>query len=134
MFLNLLNRVEKENFLELANLIASCDGEFSTAEKTLINQYRKEVMIDEETYALKSKSLEEITETYKDSSCSVKNSVFVEIFALALIDGKFDEKEKSILMEIKDALCITDSKFVEAQNWIEDMQNLYKRGHKLVTE
>jgi tellurite resistance protein len=132
MFLNLLDGAEKENFLELANFVANYNNDFAGEQQAMINQFRRELGLDEKQYKLVNKTIEVILESFNTSKKEVKNAVFTEIMALIISDGVYDKKEEFIATQIRKHLSISDSKYEEIITWIKDIKSLYSKGYELV--
>ena len=133
MYLRRLNREEQNNFLELAYCAANYNDKFAEEQKGLINEYRTEMLLDEEEYEIQEKELDDILDFFEDSSEEIKNAVFLEIVALILSDNIYDDKEQEIISIIEDNLEISEGKHDEAVRWVEDMQELYGRAEAFVS-
>jgi len=133
MYLRRLNREEQNNFLELAYCAANYNDKFADEQKGLINEYRTEMLLDEDEYEIQEKEIDNILNFFEDSSEEIKNAVFLEIIALILSDNIYDDKEQEVISIIEEHLEISEGKHDEAVKWVEDMQELYGRAEAFVS-
>ena len=105
MFLLELSKKEKQTFLNLANLIVGTDGVVMDAEKQMMAQYAEDIVVETD--------LDKLIADAKEFSPRVKRIVYVELLAIANVDGLFDEKEKAIFVQLAKAFQY-DEAFVEA--------------------
>lgn len=122
MFLSVLNQKEKENFIELAHYIATCDADFSPKEKNLINHYSKEMNL--ENYKVKNKKLDEILKDFANSSFVSKTSILLEILELMLSDATYHIKEKEVVKRLCDEWKISDEQFENIIFWLKDKNHI----------
>ncbi|MCR5575108.1 MAG: hypothetical protein K6F78_09870 [Bacteroidaceae bacterium] len=112
MFLLELSKKEKQTFLNLANLIVGTDGVVMDAEKQMLAQYAAEMQLKDEDIVVET-DLDKLIADAKEFSPRVKRIVYVELLAIANVDGLFDEKEKAIFVQLAKAFQY-DEAFVEA--------------------
>ncbi len=132
MFLHLLEGEEKENFLELAYIVANYNDDFAEEQKALISQYRIELGLFEDVYKITNKKLADILNSFNNSRNEIKNAVFVEIMALIYSDGVYDELEREIASKIMENLDISKEKCSEVIMWIQEIRDLYSKGNNLI--
>lgn len=123
MFLNELNENEAILFLQLVNEVANIDEIFAKEEKTLIEDYKKE--LDLVNVEVKKTSYEEVINELKKSTARSKLIVYFEIVGLALIDGDYEEKEVDFLEKIAFDLGIPRSKKIAIANYFFTFTELY---------
>ena len=105
MFLNLLSKEEKQNFINLAIIAANINGSFETEEKELIKGYQREMDISKESIVLDSNDNEEsVFHFFAASEKSHKKIVLFEIIGLLTCDSSFDEKEKDFVFRLSKAI------------------------------
>lgn len=101
MYLAILNREEKELFLNLAYELASIDGDYSDEENAMINGYCHEMQIVFEKEKM-VKSIEKLlTRISEISDERAKKIIVFEIIGLAMADGKFDEDERKLVTRME---------------------------------
>ncbi|MEW9124499.1 MAG: hypothetical protein AB2421_17435 [Thermotaleaceae bacterium] len=133
MFLHMLNRKEKEGFLDLAFSVSAYDGEFTVEEKGMIEQYRKETGLDSSEHRINEKAeIENILKVFDDSEKTVKNAIFIEILGLVLCDQNFAEKEKVIIGKVMEKLQIPEKQLEPTMQWINDLNKVYQRANELI--
>jgi hypothetical protein len=132
MFLKKLSRPNQKLFLELACYSAKVDNEFNTFEKTMINEYRKEMDLDELKYKVKNLSFDDILKKLSKSSEQEKKIIFIELIGLVLSDKKYKKQEKTLIENLMKAFEISDKLRVKAVKWVKDLQKFYQTGIKMV--
>ena len=134
MYLNLLNEKEKELFLEMAFFLSNCDQDFAESEKQMIDEYRREMSMTEERYQIRKLPLEDSLKNLRDSSQLTKNAMFLELLALAKCDKNFGSNEQELIATIRDSFCVSEDKYNESLKWVDDMQKLYAKSHRIVND
>ena len=132
MFLKVLNKEQKENFLELAYLLARCGYHFEEPEETMLQEFRYEMHLDENNYTIAGKELDEILKIFENCQMKIKLSVFIELIALVLCDSEYDKKEKEVISIIKERFGISEQKCTEVIDWVTELRNIYKKGEEIL--
>ncbi|MEJ5257220.1 MAG: hypothetical protein WHS64_03120 [Fervidobacterium sp.] len=132
MFLVELTESEKKNFLELVNIIATCDGEFSEAEKKLFDAYRREMNLPEEDYAIQGKGFEDIMSELQNSNRVTKKKIFVELLALTSVDNKYLRAEEIVIKELARRFEIGEEDYINFLGLVVQLKELYKKVQELV--
>ena len=100
MYLSLLNESEKAVFLGMAYNIANIDGDYSDAEKSMINGYCQELQcqFDEKSMI---KPMESLVQTIKVGSNEIVKKIFVfELIGLGMADGNYDNNERKFISQM----------------------------------
>lgn len=100
MYLALLNEKEKEKFLGMAFNLATADGNYSEVEKAAINGYCQEMQcnFDEEMLV---KPMDVLIQDIKlNSDNRIQKILIFELIGLAMVDGSYDEDERSLINKI----------------------------------
>lgn len=126
MYLHLLTKEEKKNFLELAHHVANCDDRYVGQEKILIETYRQEMQLTEDEYKVQNLSFEQILENFTQTGIKSKIAMFLEISVLVISDYEFHDKEKNILKILKDKWQITEEKYESVLRWYRELQIIWK--------
>lgn len=135
MFLNSLNPIEKANFIKLAVAVIKADGIVVESEKQILSAYANEMQcpiynLNEETDIDKI-----INEFITNSTLQTKRIVFLELLALAFVDGNYTIEEKTFIKQLANAFEL-DNAFIEKAINLEDaymavymsMINLVEKG------
>mgnify|MGYP000880962111 CR=1 FL=1 len=128
MFLNRLNVKQKENFIELAYMVAGADGNYTSEEKKMMEIYKHETELYK--YSRKNKDLDKILSSFNDSVS--QNILLVEIMGLILSDSRFHVKEKEIVTKIISHFGISREKLDKVKKWVLFQMRAYKNGEKLI--
>lgn len=112
MYLTKLSKEQKELFLGLAYELSNVDGNFSEAEKEIIDEYCHEMKMEfnKETMVMSSDKL--IDRINDISNEMIKKIVIFEIVGLAMVDKKYDAKEREFIKRMEETFGI-DSGFGE---------------------
>lgn len=131
MFLSILNREERECFLNLAINIAHIDGNFSDTEKVQINAYALEMGLTLKDKMDYSKTNDELIAELSKSDTTAKKAIFAEIIALALVDGMHSAEEE-LLNVMQNKFGLDDEFKEDLTSWYGQILPLYRRGFELV--
>jgi len=130
MFLNRLNKEEKVAFLELAHYIARSDGDFSEAQKSIIEKYCMEMQIEDIEYD------EEKFDIYntldKIQAHRSRKIVLLEIMALIYSDDFLHEEERKVLEKVLEEFGLNYNLSIVYTQWAKTMLNLYTQGNALI--
>lgn len=106
MFLGQLKPEEKELFLNLCIYAANANDVFVEEEKVMIQEFCREMKIEEPT-VLGLKSIKEIITMINDiSDMKSKKIMLLELLGVMMVDNEYDEKERKFIYEITDLLGI----------------------------
>ena len=123
MFLEELNKGESVAFVNLVKKLAMVDRVFAREERKLIKEYISELKLKNED--VKDMTLDVIMEQLKDSTDRIKTIIYFELVGLALVDGKYDEKEIDFLDEVAEKLNIVRSKKIAIANYFYNFKEIY---------
>ena len=129
MFLSKLPREKQEVFLNLAYTMVYADGRLDAAEKKLFDAYKLETDIDLSN-AHKVDFAKELA-IFDDSSVEEKNGVFLELYAIALIDKAYPEEEKALVDIMQKRFDITDTKIQEMRDGLKALADAYTNLYKI---
>ncbi|WP_088034778.1 hypothetical protein [Evansella clarkii] len=130
MFLQELNAEEKVAFLELAHLVAISNGIIDENERKMLETYDREMGVNYKIEDLKELTLQEIVQVFKSER--IKRIVFLEAIAVAFADGVYQEEQKNLIQEIKEALAISDDEYEQFKGWVIKVNSLYSQANELV--
>lgn len=119
MFLNLLNSIEKDNFMQLAMAIIKADGIIEESEKQIQSAYANEMQMQICNYEEQVDIDKIIEEFAMNSTAQTKRIVFLELLALAFADGNCAIEEKTLIQQLANAFDI-DRTFIEKAINLED--------------
>lgn len=110
MYLSTLNGKQKELFLELALHVVSADGNYSDPEKAMMEVYCQEMQIPSISDRNRpAQPLSEIVpELMKECGEKEKKIILFEIIGLAVVDGKYDRDEHTLIGSVKGALGLSN--------------------------
>lgn len=108
MFLNQLSDKEKNAFISLSIHASKSNGVFAEEEKTMIQEYCREMDIPlfDADDAI---SMDEIVDVFKKSELTIKKIVLLEILGLVYSDGEYDDSEKGFVREYAKEIGLTDA-------------------------
>jgi tellurite resistance protein len=130
MFLGTIKESYRESILDLALYIAESDAEFSESEKSVIDAYRQELGI---AYQPQKKELKAILDSFSAANASDKKKILFEMAALVIADGSYSDEEEKIVKEISKVFNISDNFITQSIEIIDDLNVLYVKATKLVS-
>ncbi len=132
MYLALLSKEEKENFLGMAYNLAVVDGNYSDDEKALMEAYCQELKCTfDETTMVKP---EDVLVDYikKNSTNTVKRIFIFELIGLAMADGNYDETERNMISRMIKEYNIDDNYAKECEKMLDEYLILQRNLNNLV--
>jgi hypothetical protein len=113
---------------------AKIDEDFNEDEKYHINVMLAEMGISEKEAKEKQQSTDEIISFFAKAATKIKKIVFLEIISLVFVDGQFTEEEKELVDLIKEKIGLSQEFYSAAEEWINKIIPLYKRGFELIED
>lgn len=132
MFLHELNKSEKKDFLELAYIAATLDGEITARERKLFESYRSETKLIESEYKIQKKKLEDIVSNLKKSDNKTQKIILLELMGLLLVDKEFSEKENKFFEILLDTWKIQKYELNRITRWVEAFNDLLVEAYVLI--
>lgn len=126
MFLEMLNKDEKEWFLDLAIKAAEANGEVAKEEIQMLHTFASEMKISPRSET--SRELSVILKDFTDNSSkkSMKIVLF-ELIGILFADAEFDDEEKKYLESVTNAFGIDPSVANEMISEIKDYAALFNK-------
>ena len=129
MFLNRLDKNERQPFLTLAHHIAQSDLEFASNERAIVAQYCVEMQTPDVDY---DKDTFNLTEVLDQITPEHSNIVLLELTALAQADGAISTQEAEILDEMAQRFNTNPHLLLVFKEWTKNMISLYLQGDALI--
>lgn len=123
MFLHELNKEESIAFINLVKEFANIDEIFAKEEENLIDDYTKELSLEE--CNIDKLTLEEVEETLKNSNERAKKIIYFELVGLALVDGEYEHKEKVFLNNLAYSFNISLARRLEFMDFFRHVKSIY---------
>ena len=127
MFLNILDKNERKNFLELATIAIKTDGAMNTCESAVFETYRMEMGIQE--YILQDKNYDQLLTSFNVSSKKVKRAIMIELAGVLDADEEVNEIEQKWIKKIGADLGFSETEIRKMVRWAEDFNDLLKEGY-----
>ncbi|HCS16064.1 MAG TPA: hypothetical protein DIV56_10120 [Lachnospiraceae bacterium] len=134
MYLALLNEREKNVFLGMAYNLASIDGNYSDAEKIMINGYCQELQcqFDENNMI---KPMESLIQYVKVNSSEKTKKIFIfELVGLAMADENYDSDERMLINQMLKEYNLNSGFADQCENILNEYIGFQKRINDLVLE
>ena len=132
MFLNLLNKREKENFLELAHEAMNANGVIVKSEEAIYQIYKMETgLLD---YERKGKPLEELITAFKSSTTKIKKAVLIELAGVIKADTEIDENEEKWIFKLGEAWGFRIAEIRRMIRWTTDFNELLAEGYEYINK
>ena len=121
MLLGKLSTENKKLFFDLELALANIDGAFDPREEQLIRSHCAEMGIE---YAPASggTDLNELVQRIRNGMTAMeKKIIFIELVAVALADGTYEEEEQKFVKELQDLFGIPESVAAQATELIRGL-------------
>lgn len=124
MFLKALNPEEKANFLSLVYLIAKIDGEYSEAEKEIIENYKLEMGLE---YIRKGKTILELINYFASKEMPLKKLVLFKVYGLIISDNQLNKNESEVLSLMEEKFALSQDTYKAISAVVEELKSVYDR-------
>lgn len=130
MFLNLLNKKERMDFLELASIAMKVNGVIKESEEKVFNTYRAETgLLD---YELKNKDYNTLVQAFRASTKKIKKVIVIELAGVLDADDNVDENEQKWIAELGKAWDFRDTEIKKMVRWTQDLNDLLNEGYNYI--
>lgn len=131
MFIAKLTPEKQEAFLNLAYTMVYADGKLDDREQRLLDGYRIESAVD--TSKVHKVDFENELAKLDDCTTVEKQCIFLELYAIALIDESYPEEEKILVETVKKHFNISAEKIAAMHEAFVNFIDAYKKLHAVVT-
>ncbi len=131
MYLDLLDKKEQENFLELARYAMGLNGEHKEEEEEVLTGFKNECEMPEYK-AHRQEDIKKIIFDLKGSTKKVKKIVMIELFGILLADGEVCSNEAKFVDMLSEEFRIKEFEVKRIQRWVEAMNDLFAEGVELI--
>lgn len=126
MFLDVLNKDEKEWFMDLAIKAAEANGEVAKEEKNMLHAFAAEMKIPARTKC--ERDLDSILKDFVDNSSKKSMKVVLfELIGIIFADNEFDDAEKKFINSVTDSFQISSELKEEMILEINEYSSLFKK-------
>jgi len=133
MLLKYLSKPEQELFLELCNLAANIDNDYSGQEKNYIQEYRQEMSLNEDAYTIKGLEYGEIVKKILEISTPENiKCIIIELVALLKSDGILHSKENNLMVKLQEDFKLSSDILKEIYESLENLENAYAKVFSIV--
>ena len=130
MFLANMSEEQQENFLNLAYTMVYADGRLDEAEKKWFDFYKLELSVD--VSKAHKIDFEKGLEFFDGCEQKIKNAIFFEIFAIALVDNVYADEEKILVEMMRERFGITEEKMFEMREGLKKLTLAYDAIRKSI--
>ncbi len=132
MFLSKFVLNKKKLFLDLSIYAAMSNGIFEDKEKLIIEEYCFEMSLDCNNYA-PNKDLDVVLEELKNECTPEEISIImIEILALIMGDGLYDDLEKDFMKKVQTEFALSDEKIKKAYEAIKELLVVYEKLNEII--
>ena len=132
---NLTKKTQKEAFLSLAKALIMADGKSTQTESLLLAELTRQLP----DVSVNAKTVDAILANIKDKkgtgiktvakvfvSRKEKASVMLELLGIAIVDNKYQAKEKQLISKVAEALGLSELEMSQFESWISVQFELTK--------
>lgn len=129
MFVQVMEKEEREKFLELIYKIANIDGDYVAEEEELIDSYKAELELSD---IKDTDTIEEIIDYFSSKSESIRKIVLFEVYGMINADGKIDISEEKIFNISQEKFGISEQQTKAIINVAEELQKVYDKVYDVL--
>lgn len=133
MYLDLLEKDEQKNFLELARYSMGLNGEHKEEEEEILLGYKHECQLIDYT-AHRQNEIEKIITTLRASRKQVKKIVIIELIGIFFADGEMCGEEVKFLNKLSEEFNIKNHELNRIKRWVEAMNDIVAEGYELISK
>ena len=133
MFLNILSREEKLNFIDLLVKVVKVDGEMTDHERELIKIMKYELAEDLAKYRKGVMSVDKLIEWFSQKPKMTKNLVYTNLTAVALMDEFYSVEDHFILEDIRIKFGISDRKKTELMKLVYAERDFKEKAKRVLS-
>ncbi|MEA2019705.1 MAG: hypothetical protein U9N59_14790 [Campylobacterota bacterium] len=133
MYLDLLEKQEQKDFLELARYSMGLNGEHKEEEEEMLTSYKFECQLVEYT-AHRQEDITKIIHSLKGSVKKIKKIILVELFGILLADGEVCDEEAKFIDMLSSEFRIKEYEVARIQRWVEAMNDIFQEGYELISK
>ena len=134
MFIAGLSKEQQEKFLNLAYTMVYADGRLDEREQLLFAGYSVEVDPSIDMAQVHTVDYAQALAAFDECAPAVKQKIFFELYAIALVDESYPESEKILVELAKKRFNISDEKMAAMKAAFENFIDAYKNLRAVVTE
>lgn len=127
MYLNRLNKEQKELFIDICIHAALANNEFAEKEKEIIRQYFDEMQLTETRFTANLDLESAVSKLIEISSHEELKMVALEITALIISDHQFDDLENKFMSDFIDRIQMSREEFDEMCTLLKDLTTVYEK-------
>lgn len=131
MYLDLLNKEEQQDFLELARYSMGRNGRHKQEEEEVLLGYKYECqLVEYKEY--RQEDIDKIIKNLSASTKKVKKIILIELFGILLADGEVCEQESEFIDMLSNEFQIKEYEVGRIQRWVEAMNDIVQEGYELI--
>lgn len=131
MFLQVMNREEREKFLELIYKVANIEGEYAEEEKELIDSYKNELELTE---ILDTGNIEGLIEYFSSKTTEMKKIILFEVIGLINVDDKIVKEEEDIFKKLVESFGVDNESVEKIEMVAKKLQQVYDEVYDILFE
>lgn len=121
MLLKQLSEESKHTFLKLETFLANVDGKFDKSEEKIIRMHCSEMGLEPIPYD-ENMTLEKIVKNVNtEMTVREKKIILIELLAVAVIDGVYDDTEKEFVGALRKLLQIPEEVVQQAYDMVKKL-------------
>lgn len=132
MFLNQLNKKEKETFMSLSAHMANANKIIADEEKEMIQEYCREMGLV--SFDIKDAiPMEDVLGVFQQSDLHIRKVVLFEILGLAYADGEYENSEDAFVIQFAKAIGLSKETVEEYETLLLEYLGILKKIVQIVS-
>ncbi len=132
MFLNQLNKKEKETFMSLSVHMANANKIIADEEKEMIQEYCREMGLV--SFDIKDAiPMEDVLGVFQQSDLHIRKVVLFEILGLAYADGEYENSEDAFVIQFAKAIGLSKETVEEYETLLLEYLGILKKIVQIVS-
>ena len=132
MYLSVLTKDERKEFLNLAKHAMGLDGEFKDEEMEIYNSFVHECDLHGYQAKTQTRSISKAINLFSEKKENKKRVVLIELFGILLADEEICEAERRFMDKLTIAFDFAEYEVKKIERWVLAMNDLVREGYNMV--
>ncbi|WP_160064997.1 hypothetical protein [Psychromonas sp. L1A2] len=132
MYLNVLTKNERKDFLNLAKHSMSLNGQIKEEEEEIYHSFVHECELHGYQAKVEDEHIRKSISAFSTAERTTKHAVLIELFGILLADEEICEAERKFMDKLTIAFDFAEYEVKKIERWVLSMNDLVREGYRMV--
>lgn len=132
MYLSVLTKDERKDFLNLAKHSMGLNGQFKDEEMEMYHSFVHECELHGYQAKTEEDHVQKSITAFSSKECTTKRAVLIELFGILLADEEICDAERKFMDKLTIAFDFAEYEVKKIERWVLSMNDLVREGYKMV--